>query len=260
MSTESAERRAVRQGLDELKTKLTAFANRAFAEAKRIPAISRSPGSNRFGTDFAAIANLMLDNWDSVFRPRLDPVVRSYLHELRDVRNRWAHEVPFSKEEANRALDTMRLVAAAVGAKQEPPAPARFNALGDAKGASSLVPSASRTWTPEDLHNRFVEAANSRRPVVGSYSWVYGRLFGTVPKPWSQGHGEKVVSIAKQTPDMQVNSLGMTALDTFVVSLRSGRPSPGHWTRRMPKYTRESWDKAFRGAVVLHGDMKAPWE
>ena len=50
----------------------------------------------------------MWDEWQSVFRTVLGQTDRTYVSELRDVRNRWAHQDTFSTDDAERALDTMR--------------------------------------------------------------------------------------------------------------------------------------------------------
>lgn len=57
--------------------------------------------------DIQALLVVMWENWNSVFRDQLGHVGRSYVSELREVRNRWAHQQPFSPEDTFRALDTM---------------------------------------------------------------------------------------------------------------------------------------------------------
>ena len=42
--------------------------------------------------DAAALLKLMWDAWNSVFRNTLGPAERSLVSELRDHRNRWAHQ------------------------------------------------------------------------------------------------------------------------------------------------------------------------
>jgi hypothetical protein len=115
-----------------------------------------------------------------------------------------------------------------------------------------------KQWSAADLHARFVEAVNGGRPMIASYSWVYSRLFGSIPTPWSQGYAGKVASIAQQTIRSQVNGLGLVALDTFVVATTTRVPSPGHWPA--VSYQKGEWDRVFRGAQLLHGVAKAPWE
>lgn len=56
--------------------------------------------------DTQAVIKTMVDNWQGVFRFVLGPVERSYVGELLDVRNRWAHEEPFTSDDVYRALDT----------------------------------------------------------------------------------------------------------------------------------------------------------
>ena len=45
--------------------------------------------------DVAALLKLMWDAWNSVFRKTLGPAERSLVSELRDHRNRWAHQQTF---------------------------------------------------------------------------------------------------------------------------------------------------------------------
>jgi len=103
--TESAERTAVRRALDGLKPYLVAF-------------VSQNGGPVRSPTspDTATLLKALLDGWDRQYAAHLPHVARSYVHELLDVRNRWAHEQPFSSAEASRAVDTVRQLAAVIGA------------------------------------------------------------------------------------------------------------------------------------------------
>ncbi len=73
--------------------------------------------------DFAPDASLddpsfqlrvMADRWDEAFRSDLTRTDRNLVFELRDVRNRWALNKPFTADDAYRALDSIeRLLAAA---------------------------------------------------------------------------------------------------------------------------------------------------
>lgn len=56
--------------------------------------------------DAHALLVLMTDNWQSVFKDTLGHAERSYVGELRTVRNDWAHQKPFSTDDTERALDT----------------------------------------------------------------------------------------------------------------------------------------------------------
>ena len=68
--------------------------------------------------DVAALLKLMWDSWNSVFRKTLGPAERSLVSELRDHRNRWAHQQLFSSDDADRALDSMMRLLTAVSAPQ----------------------------------------------------------------------------------------------------------------------------------------------
>ena len=68
--------------------------------------------------DVAGLLKLMWENWNEVFLPILGPAERSFVGELRGYRNRWAHQEPFSGDDAYRALDTANRLLAAVSAPQ----------------------------------------------------------------------------------------------------------------------------------------------
>src|SRR5215207_6858894 len=53
--------------------------------------------------DVTALIRLLLDHWNSVFRNTLGGAERSLVHELRDYRNKWAHQQAFSGDDADRA-------------------------------------------------------------------------------------------------------------------------------------------------------------
>ena len=68
--------------------------------------------------DAAALLKLMWETWNDVFRAILGPAERGFVGELRGHRNRWAHQEPFSGDDAYRALDTANRLLAAVSAPQ----------------------------------------------------------------------------------------------------------------------------------------------
>src|SRR5947209_6156793 len=68
--------------------------------------------------DVAALLTLMWFQWNEVFRATLGNAERSLVSELRDVRNRWAHQNPFSGDDAYRALDSADRLLTAVSAEQ----------------------------------------------------------------------------------------------------------------------------------------------
>src|SRR5688572_15477452 len=68
--------------------------------------------------DVAALLKVMWESWNQVFRKTLGPAERSLVQELRDHRNRWAHQEVFSSDDADRALDSAERLLAAVSASQ----------------------------------------------------------------------------------------------------------------------------------------------
>ena len=59
----------------------------------------------------------MLGLWSGVFR-KTPGAGQHFLHELRTHRNQWAHQEPFSDDDAYRAIDTAHRVLTAVSAEQ----------------------------------------------------------------------------------------------------------------------------------------------
>ena len=57
--------------------------------------------------DVQAILAIMTNCWNDVFQSQLGHTGRSYVSELREVRNSWAHQRAFSADDAYRALDTI---------------------------------------------------------------------------------------------------------------------------------------------------------
>jgi len=68
--------------------------------------------------DAALILRMMWEQWNAVFRKTLGHAERSMVSEMREVRNKWAHQEPFSSDDAYRALDTVSRLLTAVSAPQ----------------------------------------------------------------------------------------------------------------------------------------------
>lgn len=68
--------------------------------------------------DAAGVLKLMWETWNDVFGKTLGRAERSLVQELRDCRNKWAHQEPFSSDDADRALDSMARLLTAVSAPQ----------------------------------------------------------------------------------------------------------------------------------------------
>jgi hypothetical protein len=68
--------------------------------------------------DVAALLKVMWEAWNDIFSRTLGRAERSLVQELRECRNRWAHQEPFSSDDADRALDSMARLLTAVSAPQ----------------------------------------------------------------------------------------------------------------------------------------------
>jgi hypothetical protein len=69
--------------------------------------------------DCAALMKVMWECWHDVFAKTLGHAERSLVSELREVRNKWAHQKPFSTDDAYRALDSMQRLLIGVSASKE---------------------------------------------------------------------------------------------------------------------------------------------
>ena len=68
--------------------------------------------------DAAGLLKLTWETWNDVFARTLGRAERSLVQELRDVRNKWAHQDPFSSDDTDRALDSMARLLTAMSAAQ----------------------------------------------------------------------------------------------------------------------------------------------
>jgi predicted AAA+ superfamily ATPase len=68
--------------------------------------------------DVTALLTIMLDQWAEVFRTPLGNAEKNLAFELREVRNKWAHQQAFSTDDTYRALDSVERLLTAVAAPQ----------------------------------------------------------------------------------------------------------------------------------------------
>ncbi|MGD0856110.1 MAG: Swt1 family HEPN domain-containing protein [Dehalococcoidia bacterium] len=95
------------------------YSGRAVAEISRIMKDDRQiTGQPIKAWDSAALLRFMWEGWNDIFRKTLGQAERSLVSELRNVRNKWAHQEPFSGDDAYRALDSMSRLLVAVSAPQ----------------------------------------------------------------------------------------------------------------------------------------------
>lgn len=118
----------VGKALDLLRSGLGPFIEREIGSAlKRAVAIPALVGFNEDPMtrnrpipdwDAAALLKLMWEAWNDVFRATLGPAERGLVGEIRGHRNGWAHQKPFSSDDADRALDSIARLLTAVSAPQ----------------------------------------------------------------------------------------------------------------------------------------------
>jgi predicted AAA+ superfamily ATPase len=118
----------VGKGLDLLRAGLAPFVERELKakhghtwshEAKDILSDTRLGATKGDPLKDAAVLLVLMDrSWGLVFRRVLGKAERSLVNELLDVRNRWAHQGPFSSDDTDRALDSMARLLTAVSAPQ----------------------------------------------------------------------------------------------------------------------------------------------
>ncbi len=68
--------------------------------------------------DIATVLAVMWNQWNQVFRKTLGQAERTLVSELRDMRNKWAHQQPFTSDDAYRALDSAARLLTAVSAPE----------------------------------------------------------------------------------------------------------------------------------------------
>jgi hypothetical protein len=68
--------------------------------------------------DSHAMLSVMANTWNSVFAKKLGKAERNLVEELRNTRNDWAHQKPFSSDDTYRALDTVQRLLSAISAEQ----------------------------------------------------------------------------------------------------------------------------------------------
>lgn len=68
--------------------------------------------------DIAGLLRLMSETWNEVFRQTLGYTERSLVSELREWRNKWAHQSSFTSDDTERTLDSAARLLTAVSAPQ----------------------------------------------------------------------------------------------------------------------------------------------
>jgi predicted AAA+ superfamily ATPase len=111
--------------------------------------------------DVQALLSVVLDNWKDVFSKTLGPAERTFVNELRDIRNRHAHQKTFSTDDTYRALDTIERLLNAISAIE-------------AAGVQQMREELMRLKFEEQLRGekrKEAAAAVAGRPVEGLPPW-----------------------------------------------------------------------------------------
>jgi predicted AAA+ superfamily ATPase len=82
------------------------------------PVRERGPRQNTNLSDPQILLGVMWDQWNTVFGKSLGQAERSLVSELRDARNRWAHNEQFTSNDAVRTLDSVERLLTAVSAPE----------------------------------------------------------------------------------------------------------------------------------------------
>ncbi len=119
-------RERVGKGLDLLAAGLRPFVERELKSklgenwaSTMIDSSARAPKAKNASinlNDPQVLLGVMIDQWQVVFREVLGQQERSIVHELKAIRNQWAHNEQFSSNDAIRALDSMERLLCAVSA------------------------------------------------------------------------------------------------------------------------------------------------
>ena len=120
------ERRYVFEAAEALSEALRPFVERRLRDtydgnwravaADRIGGLKLDPGGNPVW-DLTMLLRTIDRFWMEAFSSRLGRAERSIAHELIDIRNRLAHNAPFTWDDTERALDSARRLMAAIGAE-----------------------------------------------------------------------------------------------------------------------------------------------
>ena len=118
----------VGKAMDLLRAGLAPFVEREFKgqhhenaaeSARRYFGDDRAVGKKPIAAwDVAALLKVMWAAWNDIFGRPLGRAERSLVQELMDFRNKWAHQEPFSSDDADRALDSMARLLTAVSASE----------------------------------------------------------------------------------------------------------------------------------------------
>jgi hypothetical protein len=124
------DRERVTRALDCLSTGLAPYVERSLGEVYHDDwrnvaqqSFRDDRGNGKAGSemrwDAHSLLTVMWDQWNRVFRGRLDHAERSLVSELREYRNRWAHQTDFDFDDTYRILDSAERLLKAIQAEEQ---------------------------------------------------------------------------------------------------------------------------------------------
>lgn len=93
----------------------TDIVQQTFQDPRRVS----KPTRDGVNWDTSALISIVLDNWQNVFSKVLGSAERSLIGELRNTRNKWAHQEAFSTDDTYRAIDSCGRLLIAVSAAEQ---------------------------------------------------------------------------------------------------------------------------------------------
>lgn len=119
-------RQRVEQALDLLNRGLLPYVEREMKavygpakwEQQAILALGDRPLLKAGNWDTTALLSVVIGEWQNVFKRNLGSTERSIVGEMRDVRNKWAHQEVFSTDDTYRVFDNVHRLLHAIGAKE----------------------------------------------------------------------------------------------------------------------------------------------
>ncbi|HET6325822.1 MAG TPA: Swt1 family HEPN domain-containing protein [Planctomycetaceae bacterium] len=123
------DRERVTRALDSLSSGLAPYVEQSLVEVYHDDwrnvaqqSFREDRGAGKTGSDVRwdahALLTVMWDQWNRVFRGRLDHAERSLVSELREYRNRWAHQTDFDFDDTYRILDSAERLLKAINAEE----------------------------------------------------------------------------------------------------------------------------------------------
>jgi hypothetical protein len=154
-------------------------------EAANVFAGSRLPrdAKGAVNWDTHALLSVMAGQWNSVFSKKLGKAERNLVEELRATRNDWAHQKPFSTDDAYRALDSVERLLRAVGAmvEAENVKRLRLEVLGELTStnrAAAISANATGALAQEPVRPGSASVVAKPGSVSGNYGPLHARMLG----------------------------------------------------------------------------------